>query len=100
MKYKPKQEIKAIGREAVETKSKILVPVRRQFDLLGASVVEFAFPKIQKLLQLYILILQLKVVVQRDFSKMIMTNKCAKLEPESLNSGWGMRQKGNRMRQK
>ena len=29
MKYKPKQEIKAIGREAVETKSKILVPVRR-----------------------------------------------------------------------
>ena len=90
MKYKPKQEIKAIGREAVETKSKILVPVTA-FDLLDASVVEHAFPKIQKLLQLYILILQLKVVVQRDFSKMIMTNKCAKLEPESLNSGWGMR---------
>lgn len=90
MKYKPKQEIKAIGREAVETKSKILVPVTA-FDLLDASVVEYAFPKIQKLLQLYILILQLKVVVQRDFSKMIMTNKCAKLEPESLNSGWGMR---------
>ena len=90
MKYKPKHEIKAIGREAVETKSKILVPVTA-FDLLGASVVEYAFPKIQKLLQLYILILQLKVVVQRDFSKMIMTNKCAKLEPESLNSGWGMR---------
>ena len=90
MKYKPKQEIKAIGREAVETKSEILVPVTA-FDLLDASVVEYAFPKIQKLLQLYILILQLKVVVQRDFSKMIMTNKCAKLEPESLNSGWGMR---------
>ena len=90
MKYKPKQEIKAIGREAVETKSKILVPVTA-FDLLDASVVEYAFPKIQKLLQLYILILQLKIVVQRDFSKMIMTNKCAKLEPESLNSGWGMR---------
>ena len=90
MKYKPKQEIKAIGREAVETKSKILVPVTA-FDLLDASVVEYAFPKIQKLLQLYILIPQLKVVVQRDFSKMIMTNKCAKLEPESLNSGWGMR---------
>ena len=90
MKYKPKQEIKAIGREAVETKSKILVRVTA-FDLLDASVVEYAFPKIQKLLQLYILILQLKVVVQRDFSKMIMTNKCAKLEPESLNSGWGMR---------
>ena len=32
MKYKPKQEIKAIGREAVETKSKILVPVTA-FDL-------------------------------------------------------------------
>ena len=86
-KYKPTQEIKAIEREIVETKGKILAPVTA-LDLLDDSVVESAFPNIRKLHHLYVLIPQSEDVVERGFSKMklIMTDKCTRLEPESLNS--------------
>ena len=87
LKYKPTQEIKAIKREIVETKGKILSPVTA-LDLLDDSVVESVFLNIQKLLRLYVLIPQSEAVLQRGFSKMklIMTDKCTRLEPESLNS--------------
>ena len=86
-KYKPRQEIKAIEREIVETKGKILAPVTA-LDLLDDSVVESAFPNIRKLLRLYVLLPQSEAVVERGFSKMklIMTDKRTRLEPESLNS--------------
>ena len=49
---------------------------------------ESAFPNIPKLLRLYVLIPQSKAVVERGLSKLklIMTDKCTRLEPESLNS--------------
>ena len=86
-KYKPTWKIKAIKREIVETKGKILAPVIT-LDLLDSSVVESAFLNIRKLLHLYVLILQLETVVERGFSKIkvIMTDKHTRLEPESLNS--------------
>ena len=86
-KYKPTWKIKAIKREIVETKGKILAPVIT-LDLLDSSVVESAFLNIRKLLHLYVLILQLETVVERGFSKIkvIMTDKYTRLEPESLNS--------------
>ena len=86
-KYKPTREIKAIEREIVETKGKILAPVTA-LDLLDDSVVESAFPNIRKLLRLYVLLPQSEAVVERGFSKMklIMTDKRPRLEPESLDS--------------
>ena len=49
---------------------------------------ESVFPNIQKLLCLYVLIPQSEAVVERGFLKMklIMTNKCTRLEPDSLDS--------------
>ena len=86
-KYKPTQEIKVIEREIVETKGKILARVTA-LDLLDDSVVESAFPNIQKLLCLYVLIPQSEAVVESGFSKMklIMNDKRTRLEPESLDS--------------
>ena len=86
-KYKPTREIKVIEREIVETKGKILAPVTT-LDLLDDSVVESAFPNIQKLLCLYVLIPQSEAVVESGFSKMklIMNDKRTRLEPESLDS--------------
>ena len=86
-KYKPTWEIKVIEREIVETKGKILAPVTT-LDLLDDSVVESAFPNIQKLLCLYVLIPQSEAVVESGFSKMklIMNDKRTRLEPESLDS--------------
>ena len=86
-KYKPTLEIKVIEREIVETKGKILAPVTA-LDLLDDSVVESAFPNIQKLLCLYVLIPQSEAVVESGFSKMklIMNDKRTRLEPESLDS--------------
>ena len=86
-KYKPTREIKVTEREIVETKGKILAPVTT-LDLLDDSVVESAFPNIQKLLCLYVLIPQSEAVVESGFSKMklIMNDKRTRLEPESLDS--------------
>ena len=86
-KYKPTQEIKVIEREIVETKGKILARVTA-LDLLDDSVVESAFPNIQKLLCLYVLTPQSEAVVESGFSKMklIMNDKRTRLEPESLDS--------------
>ena len=69
-KYKPTQQIKVIEREIVEIKGKILAPVTAS-DLLDDSVVESAFPNIQKLLHLNALILQSEAVVERGFSNEI-----------------------------
>ena len=86
-KYKPTREIKAIEREIVETKGKILVPVT-PLDLLDDSVMESAFRNIRKLLRLYVLIPQSEAVVEGGFSKMklIMTDKRTRVEPESLDT--------------
>ena len=86
-KYKPTREIKAIEREIVERKGKILAPVTA-LDLLDNSVLESVFPNVRKLLRLYVLIPQSEAVVERGFSKMklIMTDKRTRLEPESLDS--------------
>ena len=86
-KYKPTREIKAIEREIVETKGKILTPVTA-LDLLDDSVLESVFPNVRKLLRLCVLIPQSEAVVERGFSKMklIITDKRTRLEPESLNS--------------
>ena len=56
--------------------------------MLDDSVVESAFPNIQKLLCLYVLIPQSEAVVESGFSKMklIMNDKRTRLEPESLDS--------------
>ena len=74
-------------RVIVGTKGKIIAPVTA-LDLLDDSVMESAFPNIPKLLRLYVLIPQSKAVVERGLSKLklIMTDKCTRLEPESLNS--------------
>ena len=86
-KYKPTWEIKAIERDIVEAKGKILAPVTA-LDLLDDSVVESTFPNIRKFLRLYVLLPQSEAVLERGFSKMklIMTDKRTRLEPESLDS--------------
>ena len=59
----PTWEIKAIEREIVETKGKILAPVTA-LDLLDNSVVESVFLNIRKFLHLYVLIPQSEAVVE------------------------------------
>ena len=71
-KYKPTREIKAIEREIVETKGKILAPVTA-LDLLDNSMVESVFLNIRKFLHLYVLIPQSEAVVERGFSKLKLT---------------------------
>ena len=85
-KYTTKKAIRSIETKQRNTKERIEHPVTVE-DLLDDGVISQAFPNIQRLLCIYLLIPHTEAVVERGFSKMsqIMTKKRSTLDDKSLD---------------
>ena len=84
-KYKTKKRLKEIEDKLSLIAEKVHNPLSVE-DLLQDSVIETAFPSIQQLLKIYVLIPMSEAIVERGFSKMgqIVTKKRTTLDYNSL----------------
>ena len=84
-KYKTRNRLRELEDELYIFAWKVNDPLSTE-DLLKDTVVETAFPNIQLLLKIYLLILSSEAVVERGFSKMsqLITKKRTSLEDNGL----------------